>query len=187
MKNPVAFLDRDGTINVDKGFVHKISQWEFVPRAIPGLQLLQRAGYTLAIVTNQGGIAHGMYTQEDVEELHKFMLEELAKHDINIAAVTYCPHRRDQNDCGCRKPATGMARQIEAQIGEIDYSQSWMIGDKFTDLGFGQNLGIKTALIHSRYWTEKEIVLPPTCIVADLYDATEQIILRDARDSLGQH
>jgi D-glycero-D-manno-heptose 1,7-bisphosphate phosphatase len=171
----LAFVDRDGTINVDRGHVHRLKDWEFTPGCDFALRLLREAGYEIAVVTNQSGIAAGMYTTEDAELLHEFMRSELAARGVHIDAVVFCPHARDGN-CDCRKPKTGMARQVEAILGcAIDFARSWTIGDKVSDTGFGQSLGTKTALIRSRYWTEAEIAAWPTLIVDSLYDAARRI------------
>lgn len=167
----VAFLDRDGTINVHDPYVHRTDQWKFTPRAIDGLKMLQQAGFALAVVTNQGGIGHELYTLEDMQRVHAFMEAELAKHGITLSVIAYCPHRKDAG-CDCRKPKTGMAKQIEAKIGPIDYPASWTIGDKTADLGFGKTLGTHTALIRSEYWKEAELTEKPDIIVHSLYDAS---------------
>jgi D-glycero-D-manno-heptose 1,7-bisphosphate phosphatase len=166
-----AFLDRDGTINVDHGWTSKIDQWEWAPKAIEGLRAFQNAGYALMVVTNQSGIDMGYYTQEDVETLHQWMMDEAAKEGIRFTAIAYCPHAKE-NPCGCRKPDVGMARDLEKGLGaEIDYAESWMVGDKPGDVQFGKNLGMRTALIQSRYWGDGELECIPDVIVANLFDA----------------
>ena len=160
----VCFLDRDGTINIDHGWVSTVDRWEWAPGALEALQMIQNAGYALIIVTNQSGIAMGYYTEEEVETLHQFMVREAAKADVYFFAVLHCPHARDAG-CDCRKPAVGMARGIE-KILDIDYAESWMIGDKPTDVKFGNTLGMKTALIRSDYW--ESLDCEPTIVVDNL-------------------
>lgn len=174
----VVFLDRDGTINVDSGFVHRVEDWRWSPGAIEGMKLLQEAGFTLTVITNQSAIALGKYTVDDMHALHRFMLDELHRQGIQIAAIAFCPHGRDQDDCDCRKPKIGMAKQIEAQIGAIDYGQSWTIGDKELDVLFGKNAGTKTALLRSRYWTELELQAKPDFIAGNLLEAAQKIVSR---------
>jgi D-glycero-D-manno-heptose 1,7-bisphosphate phosphatase len=186
VKNPfymtvrkVVFLDRDGTINVDRGYVARIDDWEFAPGAIAGLKLLRSAGYSLAVVTNQSGIARGYYTADDVSKLHAHMLALLAAEGVALDAVACCPHAPDEH-CGCRKPLTGMARQVEAQIAEtIDTAGSWTIGDKPADVQFGASLGTRTVLLESRYWTAGEFDAAPTHIAASLL-AAAQFIARES-------
>lgn len=173
----VAFLDRDGTINQDTGFVHKKEDWQFVPGAIEALQTLQTNGFTLAIVTNQSGIAHGLYTRKDMETVHNHMLTELNKHQINISYIASCTHHREGN-CDCRKPKLGMIERIEQNIGSIDFTRSWTIGDKIADFQLGQNAGTKTALIKSKYWQQRDLddfSKQPDLIANDLFEASRQI------------
>jgi D-glycero-D-manno-heptose 1,7-bisphosphate phosphatase len=171
----VVFLDRDGPINVDHGYVYKIEDWQWAGGAIDGMKLLQQAGYKLAIITNQSGIGQGLYPVEDMHRLHDFMKAQLSKHGITIDAIAFCPHARD-GDCDCRKPKTGMAKQIEANIGQLDYAASWTVGDKEADVGFGATLGTKTALVRSDYWQAKQLTTTPTIIVASLLEAAQYIV-----------
>lgn len=172
----VIFLDRDGTINVDHGFVNTLNQWEWCSGAIEGLQLLQRAEFLLAVVSNQSGIGHGLYTKEDALKVNSFMLRELKKYDVELSYIAFCPHRRDA-DCLCRKPNIGLAREIEQHLGVIDYPHSWIIGDKLTDMKFGHRLGMHTALIRSKYWRDDDLVQSPDLIVESLLKASQKIVL----------
>lgn len=174
--NKVVFLDRDGTINVDSdlGYLYKQEEWQFMPGAIEGLQLLQQAGFILTVITNQTAIANGKYTVQDMEKIHIFMKEELAKEGIEIAAIGFCPHKQG-GGCDCVKPKTGMLKQIEPAVGEIDYASSWTIGDKVADLGFGKTAGTQVALIRSRYWKPEELQLQPDMVVDSLLDAARKI------------
>ncbi len=172
----VAFLDRDGTINIDRGSVHRVEDWEFTPSACRALALLRDAGFRIAVVTNQSGIAAGMYTVDEVERLHAFMRQQLAQVGVELDAVVYCPHAQDGN-CDCRKPRTGMARSVEAKLARtIDYAASWTIGDKLSDIGFGKSLGTKTALIRSHYWSNAEVDPHPHMIVDSLFEAARRIV-----------
>ena len=176
MPSKVIFLDRDGTLNVDHGDVNERDMWEWVPGSIDACKQLQDAGFTLAVVTNQSGIAHGMYTEKNMHELHAYMEEELALHGVHLAMVAFCPHSRSKGECDCRKPHIGMAKQIEAKIGPINYAASWMIGDKEADLLFGKNAGTKTALIRSKYWEEGKLTEKPDMVVDSLKEAAEKIV-----------
>lgn len=175
--NKVVFLDRDGTINVDNGYVHLIKDWEFTPGAIEALKKFRSLGFKLAVVTNQSGIEGGLYALEDMKRVHEHMQAELKKDGVELDYIAYCPHARD-GECDCRKPRTGMAKQIEAALGPIDYDKSWMIGDKPADLGFGKNIGTRVALIRSRFWTEEELMKSeqqPDLVVENLKDAADKI------------
>ena len=146
------FLDRDGVINVDKGYVHRIEDFEFYPNVFKALKKLQGAGYKLFIVTNQAGIALGYYTEEDFLKLNKFMLKEFEKEGIKIEKVYYCPHREDgivekyAIKCDCRKPESGMIRRAIREFG-VEPSKSFLIGDKESDILAAHKEGIKAALV----------------------------------------
>ena len=163
---PMIYLDRDGTINEDFGYVYQIDQWRFLEGAVEALQLFQANDYALAVVTNQSGIARGMFTDSDVWQLHDFMRQELSQFGVVIDAIAICPHGA-QDGCACRKPATGLVDIVRQTVNfSIDESSSWMIGDKPSDIGFGQAIGAKTALLSSRYWD------PDGRPTADLYGET---------------
>ena len=172
----IVFLDRDGTVNVDHGYVYRVEDWEFTDRAIEALKILRACGFGLAIVTNQAGIARGYYRLEDVGILHQHLEDVLRGSGVQLDAIALCPHGPDAG-CDCRKPLIGMARQIEQTIGQpIDYIQSWTIGDKISDLEFGFALGTQTALIRSQYWRPEDLDKQPTLIVDSLYDAARDIL-----------
>lgn len=176
----VIFLDRDGTINVDKKFVHRIEQVDLIQGVVDGLRILQGQGYLLAIVTNQSGVARGKFSEHEVQTVNTYVQSILAEQGIHIRTSVFCPHHVEGNvpkyaiDCECRKPKTGMAQQIEGVIGAIDYTQSWSIGDKPADHGFGQALGMKTVLLRSGYW--KDLPDPaPTIVANSLFEAAQKI------------
>ena len=126
------FLDRDGTINLDKSYVYKISDFEFLPGAKEALFLLRNAGYQLVIVTNQSGVARGYYTEDDVRTLHRWLAETLAREGAGVAGIYYCPHHpRDM--CGCRKPGLDLFYRAASELG-LDIDSSIAIGDRARDL-----------------------------------------------------
>jgi len=175
MGTKVIFLDRDGTINIDKGYVYRVEDWQWTQAAPEALKLLQEAGFSLVVITNQSGIAHGLYTLDQMQALHQFMEDELGKSGVKLDAVLFCPHGRD-GTCDCRKPKTGMADQAEKIIGPIDYTSSWTIGDKAADLMFGKKLGTSTALIKSKYWDKESLGDEPDLIVDSLSQAAATIV-----------
>lgn len=173
--NKVIFLDRDGTINVDHGYVRQIADWQMITNVPEALKLLQSAGYKLAIITNQSAIADGRYTEVDMQNLHEHMKKHLIKYEVAIDAIAFCPHAREAT-CACRKPKTGMTRQVEEALGRVDYIHSWTVGDKEADVGFGKNVGTKTALIKSAYWNESALQQKPDLTVDSLYDFAVRIL-----------
>ena len=105
--NKAVFLDRDGTINSDEGhyYIYKPEDFVFNPGVIEGLKRLQKAGYLLIVITNQGGIAKGIYTREDMFKVHEKMCAELEKHGVTLTKIYYCPHHESIKTCVCRKPS----------------------------------------------------------------------------------
>ena len=175
-KKKVVFLDRDGTINVDSGYVYRVEDWMFAWHAPEALKLLQDAGFTLGVVTNQSGIGQGLYTEEDMNNIHEHMFMELKKKGVSIQYLAFCPHSRD-SACDCRKPGIGMIKELERQIGQIDYAGSWTIGDKLLDFELGRNASTNTALIRSEYWNSSDLEEEkPDIIVDSLYEAAQAII-----------
>ncbi len=152
MKRKAIFLDRDGTINVEKDYLYKIEDFEFLPGVIDALRLLQSAGYLLIIITNQSGIARGYYKKEDFQKLNDWMLGELKKHGVDIAKVYYCPHHPTAKieqyriDCECRKPKLGMFRQAVRDF-NLDLDSCYTIGDKIRDCAICENTGCHGFLI----------------------------------------
>ena len=137
--NKAVFLDRDGTINVEKNYLYKTEDFEFIPGVPEGLKMLQNAGFLLIIITNQSGIGRGFYTECDYHKLMDHMLEELKMYGINIDKSYYCPHLKNASiekykiDCECRKPKTGLFMQAMREF-DIDINKSFAIGDKLRDL-----------------------------------------------------
>ncbi len=142
-----AFFDRDGVINHDTGYVHRIEGFGFLPGAIDAMRWLGQAGYALIIVTNQSGIARGIFGEADYAVLTTHMLAELARAGVDVLGVYYCPHLPDaevpeyRQACDCRKPGPGLIRRAAAEHG-IDPAASILIGDKPSDIAAGQAAGV---------------------------------------------
>jgi len=140
-KQKALFLDRDGIINIDHGYVSKIEDFKFVKGIFELLHLFIKKEYLLFIITNQSGIGRGYYTLNDFDTLTQWMLKCFDSKDINIQKVSYCPHSPEDN-CHCRKPQTGMIDDILKQY-SIDLSTSWLIGDKQSDIDLSRNAKIQ--------------------------------------------
>ena len=137
-----AFLDRDGVINVDYGYVNKIEDFEFKEGIFELLEVLQDMGFTLFVVTNQSGIARGYYSLEDFKKLTIYMLDEFKKRGIDIKEVAYCPHHPDiTGECNCRKPKPGMILDLAKKYG-VNLKESILIGDKQSDIEAALNAGV---------------------------------------------
>ena len=138
------FFDRDGTINSDEGHydIYRKEDIVFNPRVIDGIRRLNEAGYLIIVVTNQGGVAKGEYSLEDVEALHAYMCAELEKHGARIDKIYYCPHHDSVAPCPCRKPSPYMIEQAIREYG-IDKSASLLIGDGSRDIEAAEAAGIR--------------------------------------------
>lgn len=145
--NKAIFLDRDGTINVDKNYLYKIEDWEFIDGVIEGLQILQKLGFKLIVITNQSGIARGYYTENDAQKIFNYMIDELKKYGVIIEKVYYCPHLEE--NCECRKPKLGLFYQAQKEY-DIDFAKSYAIGDKIRDLAICEKEETKGFLLNSK-------------------------------------
>jgi D-glycero-D-manno-heptose 1,7-bisphosphate phosphatase len=141
-KNRALFLDRDGVINVEKNYVIKISDFEFIPEIFGIVKKYQDEGFLIFVVSNQAGIARNFYTESDVIKLNNWMVKEFRKRGINITEVYFCPHHPDYTgDCECRKPKPGMILKAIRKY-NIDPTESVLIGDKESDIKAGENAHI---------------------------------------------
>ncbi len=144
---PVAFLDRDGVLNVDHGYVHRPDELEWIKDAPAAVRLLNEAGFIVIVVTNQSGVARGIYDEATVKRLHDHMQGVLARHGARIDAFYYCPHHPDGPvaqyalRCDCRKPGTGMLEEA-AKEWPIDRARSFLIGDQDVDMQAAATFGI---------------------------------------------
>ena len=144
------FLDRDGVINKEVEYLHCIEDCIFINGIFESCKYLQQLGYQIIIITNQSGIQRGYYSDKDFQILTEWMLGQFTEKGVSLLDVFYCPHGPKSN-CSCRKPKSGML--IEAQIKyNIDMENSWMIGDKETDILAASQAGIKnTILLNDSY------------------------------------
>ncbi len=145
--NKAIFLDRDGTLNIDYGYVHEIDQFHFIEGSIEALQQLKQ----LVLVTNQSGIARGYFSEQQFLQLTEWMDWSLADRGVDLDGIYYCPHHPDgigefKQDCDCRKPKAGMLNQAIKEL-KIDPARSIMIGDKMEDMIAGKSAGIKTNVL----------------------------------------
>lgn len=149
IQNKALFLDRDGTINVEKKYVYKIEDFSFIPGIFELIQKYQSQNFRIIVFTNQSGIARGFYSENDFLSLTKWMTNEFKKKGIEITKVYYCPHHpKITGDCNCRKPKPGMILQAIKDF-NINPANSVLIGDKKSDILAGERAGIgKNLYIH---------------------------------------
>ncbi|MBY0274376.1 HAD family hydrolase [Candidatus Binatia bacterium] len=177
------FLDRDGTLVHDGGYVHRVEDYRLLPGVIEALQALRDAGFRFAIVTNQSGIARGLYTEADFERFQRRLLDDLEAAGIAIEATYMCPHLPDAR-CSCRKPSPQSVLDARDRFA-IDLADSWVIGDHAVDVRLAANAGCSGILLLTGHGNDERHKLgdaPVAAIVADLPAAADHILTR-ARDS----
>ena len=155
MSNKAVFLDRDGVINVDHGYVYQVDDFEFIDGVIEACRAIKAKGYKLVVITNQSGIARGYFSEDQFMQLTEWMDWSMADRGVDLDGIYYCPHHPEkgegeyQQDCDCRKPKPGMINTA-AKFLKLDLSQSFLVGDKTSDLqagisaGIGQNILVST-------------------------------------------
>jgi|Laugresubdmm15sn_1035100.scaffolds.fasta_scaffold06793_1 D-glycero-D-manno-heptose 1,7-bisphosphate phosphatase len=145
--NKCVFLDRDGVINKEIGdYVKRFEDFEILPHVRHGLKILTEAGFKLIIITNQGGIAKGMYQREEMHKMHTYLSEELSVEGIKFDDIYFCPHHPEKGNCLCRKPESLMVEKAISKHG-INPELSYFIGDKERDIVCGQGAGVTGILI----------------------------------------
>ena len=158
---PAVFLDRDGTLNVDVGYMHTLDQLTLFPWTGDALRLLKRAGYLLVVVSNQSGIAQGMIAPGFVEQAHAEMVRRVRVAGGDLDAFYFCPHHprgsveEFATACRCRKPLTGMIDDAARDLG-IDVARSCVVGDKWLDVQLGHAVGARSILVRTGWGTDQE-------------------------------
>lgn len=185
------FLDRDGVVNKDPGFGGYVTSWdkfEFLPGALEALKKLNQAGFEVIVISNQAGVAKGLYTIQDLDEITKNMLKEVAKSGARIRAVHYCLHK-DEDNCSCRKPKTGLFSQatkalqaspvspdIMSGSNGVNFADSFFVGDTRRDVLAGKAIGCKTIFVLSGNTKLEDLDVKPDFIARDLLDAVNKIV-----------
>ncbi|KYO49592.1 HAD family hydrolase [Tistrella mobilis] len=172
-----ALLDRDGTINLDTGYLADPAGFELLPGALVGLKRLVAAGFGLVVVTNQSGIARGLIRPAALEAIHERMCQLLAPHGIRFDAIEICPHGPDEG-CDCRKPSPGMVRRAAARLG-FDPTRAVVFGDKPSDMGLARAVGAMAVLIGDEAAAGASDPAPD--LWAPDLDAAARLVIDDAR------
>lgn len=189
-KTPAVFLDRDGTLNVDSGYPSSLADIELLPGAIEAVKLLNAHELPVIVITNQSGIARGMFGEEDVQEIHAGIKQQFADAGSVISDFYYCPHHATKGqgtyllDCDCRKPKSGMFLQA-AKDYKLNLESCYMVGDKLSDVEAGLRLNMPGILVATGEGKKQALKalndpeLPqPTIVVADVLAAAEYIVSR---------
>lgn len=170
MRKPAVFLDRDGVLTEEKGYICPVNEIRIFPYVAECVKIIKEKGYWAIVVTNQSGIARGLYEEQELLQLH----QELKKK-TGVDAIYYCPHyeqgivKRYAIACECRKPKLGLMIQACLDF-EIDMSLSYMVGDRETDIEMGQKAGLKTVLVQSVYEAQALEKVRPEYIVRNLQE-----------------
>jgi D-glycero-D-manno-heptose 1,7-bisphosphate phosphatase len=146
---PAVFLDRDGTISEEMGYVNHIDRFQIFPYAAEAIRQLNQAEIPVIVVTNQSGISRKIFPESLLHEIHKKMVSELAKGGAWIDAIYFCPHKKD-DACDCRKPNPGLMERAAREHG-LDLAASWFVGDRYGDLEMGHAAGARGILVKTGY------------------------------------
>ncbi len=192
MKRPAVFIDRDGTINEQMGYVNHISRFVLLPGTAEGIRLLNRHQYLAIIVSNQSGVARGYFPMELIDRVHAHMKDLLAKEGANIDGIFFCPHYPRGNvpeysvECDCRKPRTGLVQKA-CESFDIDMKNSYVIGDRCSDIELAERSNLQGIMVTTGYGLgDIEYVLPnkpfkPLHIARDFLHAVRWIIEREEK------
>jgi D-glycero-D-manno-heptose 1,7-bisphosphate phosphatase len=167
-----AFLDRDGTIIEEVGYLDRPERVVFYPWTIDAIRVLNHAGITVVMVTNQSGVARGFFTEAVVDEVHRHMAAMLAEGGARIDAYYYCPHHPDgkvpgyAQACDCRKPGRALVDRAVREFG-IDPARSFVVGDRWVDVGLARTIGAGAILVRTGYGMSEELK-PPANLAADV-------------------
>jgi len=190
MTNIAVFLDRDGTINEEVGYLDQIEKLKIFPNAYGAIRLINDSGMKAVVVSNQAGVARGFFTEEFVVSINDLMQSDLNKQGAKIDKFYYCPHHPEEGkgiylrNCDCRKPAPGMLLQAAAEL-NIDLARSYLIGDRFLDVETARKAGAKGILVKTGYGESllqddgPDTATPdnkPDFIAADILDAVHWIL-----------
>jgi len=154
--NKAVFLDRDGTINEEMGYINHLSRFHILEGVFDAIKLLKHAGFKVIVITNQSGLGRGYFNEDLLNSVHEYLLEEIAKHGTQLDQIYHCPHHPVEGkglykvDCQCRKPKTGMIEKAQREY-SIDLKKSFYIGDSYTDIKLAKNVKIKSILVLTGY------------------------------------
>ena len=190
MSHPAIFMDRDGTVSQEVGYLTHLDRYALLPRSVDAVRKINRSGFASFVVTNQSGVARELFTEDLVRQVHRRLESWLASAAVHLTAIYFCPHHPREGKgawtkiCDCRKPKPGMLRRAAAEH-DVDLSRSYMIGDTGRDLGAAAAVGATPVLVLTGYgrgefehqshrWTAQ-----PAHVADDLLDAVLWILQRE--------
>jgi D-glycero-D-manno-heptose 1,7-bisphosphate phosphatase len=177
------FLDRDGTIIEDPGYLDSCDKVRFLPKVSEAIKRLNESGFKVIVITNQSGVARGYFTEETLKEINRYICQLLAEQGASIDRVYYCPHHIEgiieayRKECYCRKPNPGMVEKATRDF-DIDLRKSFVIGDKSIDVETGYRTGCRTILLASQESPDKqgEMAVLPDHVAPNLYEAVKWLL-----------
>ena len=187
MRNVGIFMDRDGTISEEVGYVNHLSRFQIYPWAAQAIRTLNQKGLKTVVVTNQAGVARGYFTEDLVIQVHEKLRQEMTLAGANLDAIYYCPHHPSvgpdpyRQECSCRKPKPGMLYRAAAEL-DLDLSRSFVVGDRYGDMELAHNAGTHSIFVLSGYglgeyeYQRHNWKVQPEWVAQNLLEAT-QIIL----------
>ena len=187
MKRPAVFIDRDGTISEEVGYINHPSRFRVFPYSAEAIRILNEAGWLAILITNQAGVARGYFSEDVIHKVHDQLTRDLQNHSARLDAIYYCAHHPSvgeppyRSDCDCRKPKTGLIEQAAKDF-EIDLAASWMAGDRYSDVELARNAGLRSAFVLSGYgrgeweyqsqaWAQR-----PDLVCENLLEAVKSIV-----------
>lgn len=186
MRQKAAFLDRDGTIIEENGYISQIKQVEFIPGSIKAIQILKSLGYKIIVITNRSGVAQGYFTEKSLKKVNKYLQKELRKNKAAWDGIYYCPHhprvglKRYLKSCNCRKPKAGLLK-LAVRKHKLQLKGSVVIGDKLSDVVLGKSAKIKSILLLTGYGKKESKKIgnssksKPNLIAKNLLEAVEYL------------
>ena len=191
MGQRAVFLDRDGTLNEEVGYVNHLEQFILLPHVGQAIRLLNERGFQAVVITNQSGVARGYFPESLIHEVHQKMQDLFKEEGAHFDGIYYCPHHPEvgtppyRQKCRCRKPATGLVEKAVKEL-DIDCSRSYVIGDRGVDIEFAPQIGAKGILVLTGYgkgeWEHlrDQWKVRPDHVATDLYEAVQWILLRES-------
>ena len=190
MRRRAVFMDRDGTISEEVGYVNHPARYRVFPYSAEAVRLLNEAGWLAILVTNQAGVARGYFTEDLINAVHDVLKLELKGRGARLDAIYYCAHHPTVGDapyrfdCDCRKPKPGLIHRAAAEF-DIDLGRSWMIGDRYSDIELARNASVRSAFVMSGYgrgeWEYQRAAWKhePDLVAEDLLEAVKKIVMSD--------
>ena len=197
MKQRAVFMDRDGTISEEVGYINHRSRFRLFPFAAAAIKQLNEHGWLAIVVTNQAGVARGYFPEQMIESVHADMTKQVADADARIDAIYYCAHHPTVGeppyrfDCDCRKPKPGLIQRA-AEDFSIDLAGSWMIGDRYSDVELARNAGVRSMLVMTGYgrgeWEHQRPswTVQPDLVAENLLEAVRVVVAKASPEFSGK-